>query len=115
MFSNISSKGSSADDNDSMSVGGRAGGAHSNGHESVEGGSEREYMDDADVMRRLEIKRLSQIDARNQAKGVLKKLREKKKMDLEVKHTSDSDSKKLPLIGKKSEIFIHQCSFHNFH
>lgn len=102
MFSNNSGKGTSVDDNDSVCVGGKAGGVHSNDQESVEDGSEREYVDDADVMRRLEIKRLSQIDARNQAKGVLKKLREKKKMDLEVKQPgADSDSKKLPSIGQR--------------
>lgn len=104
MFSYNSGKDSNfnadGDDNDSLSVGGRAGGVHSNSRNSAEEGVQREYVDDSDVMRRLEIKRLSQIDARNQAKGVLKKLREKKKMDLEVKQFSaDSESKKLPSIG----------------
>ena len=42
---------------------------------------EGDYADDAVVMKRLEMKRLSQIDARNQAKGVLKKLREMKRKD----------------------------------
>lgn len=61
-----------------------------------------DYVDDADVMRRLEFKRMSQIDARNRAKEVMKKLREMKKKDSEVSHSVASGKggiKKQPRIG----------------
>lgn len=68
-----------------------------------------DYVDDADVMRRLEIKRMSQIDARNRAKEVMKKLREMKKRDSEVGHGAASGkggSKKQPRIGTVPLIIV---------
>ena len=63
---------------------------------------ENEYVDDGDVMRRLELKRMSQIDARNRAKEVMKKLREMKKRDSEVGPgvaSGKGSAKKQPKIG----------------